>query len=132
MKHILLIALMLASFSSFAAEVTCGGAYAVGLGHFMKGESRPFADVDGFRIGETVEDEFYKATAKIVKGKPTVEVKDKATRKALPLTDISQMPGVTFLSSSNLYRDGGKGKHPQNIPGQVGKKVFLLFICGDM
>jgi hypothetical protein len=122
MKSILISILALGFISTnvFATESTCTSAYAVGLGHFFKGEVDMIAQE--YSKTELITTEFHEMS--FVKG--NLQVLDLATNSLIKMKNVSQDESAEFyISTARL------SSHPGNWSGMTWGKPFMMIICSE-
>lgn len=122
MKILVLSLMLFTSAASMAGEVKCGASYAIGLGHFMKGEVTPVGNTEEFSVGATVEDQWTKIETSEVNGEFIFKATDKVTNKELELTSMSALP-VYIAKVENVPNSQFVG---------MGSGKFLFVFCSDM
>lgn len=123
MKKVISIILISTFFTTFAfgQEVSCGAMYAVGIGHFLKGEARSVGDIEEFKLGESVEDEWIRVETKLVESKIKFSVFDKVADAEI---QIQQIDGT------DLFFTKVENVPVTEVPG-FGESVFLFLVCGQ-
>lgn len=124
----ILMSLFMISFAHASEGPGCGGSYASGLGHVLKGESILFSDTELIPVGSSISDEFYTARVYKEAGKSKVELVNRRTNKKVKLTTKDMGDGLSIASTGNIIRSKDR---PDYIPGEISGNAFLVFICID-
>lgn len=123
---ILAMSFLVMSFAQAQETPGCGGAYAAGLGHMMKGVSTSFTNSELIPVGKTAKDKFFKAKVTSVNGVTQVELWNNRTKKKEKITRSSFDNNMSVFATDNLM---DSPDYPENVPGQIGGKIFLIFFC---
>lgn len=119
-KIVFVITMFILSSTSFAGQTKCASAYAVGLGHFLKGEADTINEE--YLKSEVVENEFHSLI--FVQGE--LVITDKQTNKLVEMKDISNNPEIELYVSTDRLEN-----HPTRWTGRAWGKPFLMVICGE-
>lgn len=122
-----LMSFLVMSFAQAQEPVGCAGAYAQGIGHFLKGESVRFGRDEMIPAGKTVQDKYYKAKISKVNGRYTIDLLNKRTNQKVELVVNQVEPQLAIFSTQNL---AGSQDYPPEASGPWGN-MFLIFFCAN-